>query len=81
LVGIFRKLPEGLLSHKKNKIMPFVRKLIEMEIIKYSEICQCHKDNYFMCFLLCRRWRGTGCGTKGVTIRNMEGEGKWGWQG
>lgn len=76
LVGIFRKLPGGLLSHKKNEIGPFVGKWMEAEIIMFSEISQPRKQ--LLCVLSpSRRWR-TECGTNGGTTGNMEGEGKGG---
>ena len=37
-----------LLSHKKNKIMPFVATWIQLEIIILSEVSQKEKDKYLM---------------------------------
>ena len=35
-----------LLSHKKNEIMPFVARWMEVEIILLSEVSQTRKDEY-----------------------------------
>ena len=37
-----------LLSHKKNKIMPFATKWMQLEIIVLSEASQTEKDKYHM---------------------------------
>ena len=41
-----------LLSHKKNKIMPFVATWIELETLILSEISQKEKDKYHMISLI-----------------------------
>ena len=43
-----------LLSHKKNKIMPFAATWMELEIIILSEVSQKNKDKYHMVSLKCR---------------------------
>ena len=44
----------GLLSHKKNKIMPFAATWMDLEIITLSEVSQAEKDKYHMITLICR---------------------------
>ena len=41
-----------LLSHKKNKIMPFAATGIQLEILILSEISQKEKDKYHMIYLI-----------------------------
>ena len=41
-----------LLSHKKNKIMPFAATWMDLEIITLSEVSQTEKDKY-MISLIC----------------------------
>ena len=43
-----------LLSHKKNKIMPFAATWMELEIIILSEVSQKNKGKYHMVSLKCR---------------------------
>ena len=42
-----------LLIHKKDKIIPFVETLMELEILILSEINQKEKDKYHMMSLIC----------------------------
>ena len=42
-----------LLSHKKNKIMPFAATWMDLEGIMLSEISQTEKDKYCMISLIC----------------------------
>ena len=42
-----------LLSHKKNKIMPFAATWMELEILILSEVSQKEKDKYHMVSLIC----------------------------
>ena len=42
-----------LLSHKKNKIMPFAATWMQLEIIIQSEINQKEKDKYHMIAIIC----------------------------
>ena len=44
---------EILLSHKKNKIMPFAATWVDLEIIILSEVSQTEKDKYHMISLIC----------------------------
>ena len=37
-----------LLSHKKNKIMPFAAAWMDLEIVILSEVSQTEKDKYHM---------------------------------
>ena len=41
-----------LLSHKKNKIMPFVATWMELETLILSEVSQKEKDKYHMISLI-----------------------------
>ena len=41
-----------LLSHKKNKIMPFVATWMELETLILSELSQKEKDKYYMVSLI-----------------------------
>jgi len=41
-----------LLSHKKNKIMPFAATWMELEILLLSEVNQKEKDKYHMISLI-----------------------------
>ena len=41
-----------LLSHKKNKIMPFVATWMELETLILSEVSQNEKDKYHMISLI-----------------------------
>ena len=41
-----------LLSHKKNKIMPFVATWMELEIIMLNEVSHKEKDKYHMISLI-----------------------------
>ena len=41
-----------LLSHKKNKIMPFAATLMELETLILSEVSQKKKDKYHMISLI-----------------------------
>ena len=43
-----------LLSHKKNKIMPFAATSTELETLVLSEVSQKEKDKYHMISLICR---------------------------
>ena len=42
-----------LLSHKKNKIMPFAATWIDPEMIILSEVNQTEKDKYHMILFIC----------------------------
>ena len=42
-----------LLSHKRNKIMPFAETWMQLEIIILSEVSQKEKDEYRMISLTC----------------------------
>ena len=42
-----------LLSHKKNKIMPFAAMWLQLEIFIPSEVSQTGKDKYHMIVLIC----------------------------
>ena len=44
---------EILLSHKKNKIMPFAATWMDLEILILSEVSQTEKDKYHMISLIC----------------------------
>ena len=41
-----------LLSHKKNKIMPFTATWVELETVILSEVSQKQKDKYYMISLI-----------------------------
>ena len=41
-----------VLSHKKNKIMPFAATWMELETLKLSELSQKEKDKYHMLSLI-----------------------------
>ena len=43
-----------LLSHKKNRILPFVTTWMDLEGIMLSEINQTEKDKYCMSSVICR---------------------------
>ena len=43
-----------LLSHKKNKIIPFTAMWMDLEIVKVGEVSQTQKGKYHMIFLICR---------------------------
>ena len=43
-----------LLSHKKNEIMPFTAKWMQLEILILSDISQKEKDRYHVILLICR---------------------------
>ena len=45
---------EILLSHKKNKIMPFAATWMQLEILILSAVSQKEKDKYYMTSLMCR---------------------------
>ena len=42
-----------LLSHKKDKIMPFAATWMELEMIILSEVSQKQNDKYYMVSLIC----------------------------
>ena len=42
-----------LLSHKKNKIMPFAVTWVDLEIVILSEVSQTQKDKYHLLSLTC----------------------------
>jgi hypothetical protein len=42
---------------KKNKVMSFARKWMELEIIMLSEISLTQKDKYYLFSLICGIWR------------------------
>ena len=42
-----------LLSHKKNKIMPFAATWMDLDIVILSEVSQAQKDKYHMISLIC----------------------------
>ena len=42
-----------LLSHKKDKIMPFAATQMDLEIVILSEVSQTEKDKYHMISLTC----------------------------
>ena len=42
-----------LLSHKKNKIMPFAETWMDLKIVILSEVSQTEKDKYHMILLIC----------------------------
>ena len=42
-----------LLTHKKDKIMPFAAAWMELEILILSEVRQKEKDKYYMIGLIC----------------------------
>ena len=42
-----------LLSHKKDKLMPFAATWMELEILRLSEISQKEKDKHHMISLIC----------------------------
>ena len=42
-----------LLSHKKNKIMPFAATWMDLEIFIPNEVSQTEKDKYHMISLVC----------------------------
>ena len=42
-----------LLSHKKNKIMPFAATWMDLEIVTLSEVSQTQKDKYHLILLIC----------------------------
>ena len=44
---------EILLSHKNDKIMPFVATWMELEILILSEVSRKEKDKYHMTSLIC----------------------------
>ena len=41
-----------LLSHRKNKIMPFAATGMDLEIVILSEVSQAEKDKYHMILLI-----------------------------
>ena len=41
------------ISHKKNEILPFEAKCIDLENIMLSEICHTENDNYYIIQLIC----------------------------
>jgi hypothetical protein len=44
---------------KKNEIISFSGKRMELEIIMSGEINQAHKDKYYMFSLICGSWKKT----------------------
>ena len=42
-----------LLSHKKNRVMPFTTTWMQLEIVILSEASQKEKDKYHMLSLIC----------------------------
>ena len=44
---------EILLSHKKDKIMPFAATWMDLEVVILSEVSQTEKDKYHMISLIC----------------------------
>ena len=44
---------EILLSHKKDKVMPFAATWMDLEILVLSEVSQKEKDKYHMTSLIC----------------------------
>ena len=50
MVHIFSEI---LLSHKKNKIMPFAATWMDLEIVILSEVSQTEKNKYNMISLIC----------------------------
>ena len=50
LVHIYNEI---LLSHKKNKIMPFPKTRMQLEILKLCKVSQKEKDKYHMILLIC----------------------------
>jgi len=42
-----------LLSHKKNKIIPFAATWMDLELIILSKVSQTEKDKYHMISLIC----------------------------
>ena len=42
-----------LLSHKKDRMMPFAAAQMDLETLILSEVSQKEKDNYHMIFLIC----------------------------
>ena len=43
-----------LLSHKKNKIIPFAATWMDLDIVTLSEVSHTEKDKYCMILLICR---------------------------
>ena len=50
MVHIYSRI---LLSHKKEKIMPFAATWMQLQIIILSEVSQKEKDKYHMISLIC----------------------------
>ena len=49
----YRHTTEYYSAIKKNKIMPFAAKQMDLEIIMLSEVSQKEKDKYHMILLIC----------------------------
>ena len=43
-----------LLCHKKNRVIPFAARWMDLEVIILSEVSQTEKDNRHMLLLICR---------------------------
>jgi hypothetical protein len=63
-----------MLVSKKNEIMSFAAKWMEMKIIMLSEISQSHKDKHLMFSLICEKGKQNNKSKKEITRKVVEEE-------